>query len=1022
MSGAAAGGTGVTRAIVVLLLLLTSDVIAEAMTDYQKFRTYPYIEKAYRLQQKQDFAGAVAEIDKALALVPAQPALLALSFRYQIEAKDVAAATSTLQQIPQSEQQGLYPLLLELQLQKQSLPDLSGLDVLWPALSAEDQLAIARLVSSRLIALKQEQQAYQWLATKRPLAAEVLKLHAALAESLRLTDQVIRDLSSLDASQLSEEDKTRLVMAWLQTGQADKAFVLIESEPKSEAALLYYRQLLQQQIARQDWTAALASFDFIETYHQFTADELKQKLQWAVSQKNWPVAFAVAEQLQLGCWQRIDLYMQAGEGPRAKALFLQCPADDNPESWLVYAEKWLSADEISQQYLAAEHLQAQQRRLIAQKRLAAGQYQQLLQQLLDDPKESAQYDLILASAQALPAGPVKMQSMQKLHQYKASVPTLDELSYQYILAGEPDKALQLLAKALPFDAESQQKRLLPERVLELLKQQNPLDTAVLAKTDSWTVLAAERAELWRLTGRCDKTRAILSGKISTAAGWRSLALCQEEQDAEFALLYWQKAYQLQGQDTDILNIAYLQQKLKDPAAAFLSFTSLDISVLSDEDKQNTAQLALELDELEKGEQYLLMSSADQTAWYLEAAALKRKQQQNEAALVYLNKIIRTNKEQWVRLHLQKAWIYQAMQNFPAAGQAWRAALAKAPEQAELHAGYGYLLVGMKRNKEALAHLRYAAKQPQYANDVAIAGQVAYLSAEEQDAEDTLYWLKQSIDRQHQTEKQNALSNTELYRLKRYHQTIAKNWQLTASTALRHGASLTVLSSAAQQAPYLDPVRNEASVRLEHFTDTLKRDLSLYLQVSANGSSEQYYHNFGQEFGVAYKPLKHNNLWLSTALQQYPLGEGDWRALVRVTGDFLNQGKWQSEWQPEQDNWRERKLFVDAVYWPVDGQILLQSKFEQGKVVRYEDSLFQVTRAYLLSQLDYRKQKALDTNLNAEGWQWTAGLGLQTRFGLGETHYDAYRHKLEINFEWQYQMAGDLSTDQHALSLQLSYQY
>jgi bacteriophage N4 adsorption protein A len=1010
------------RILVVFLLVFTASVSAEAMTDYQKFRTYPYIEKAYRLQQKDDVTGAIAEIHKALALVPAQPELLVLLFRYQVEAKDLAAATSILQHIPQSEQQGLYPLLLELQLQKQSLPDLPGLDLLWPVFNAEDQLAIARLVSSRLIALKQEQQAYQWLATKRPLPAEVLKLHAALAESLRLTDQVIRDLSSLNDSQLSEEDKTRLVMALMQTGQADQAFLLIESEPKSEAALMYYRQLLQQQIALQDWTAALTSFDFIETHHQLTPDEKQQKLQWALLQKNWPMAFELAEQLQLNCWQRIDLYMQAGEEHQAKALFLQCPSIDNPDSWLVYAEKWLSADEISQEYLAAEHLQAQQRRLVAQKRLSAGQYQQVLQQLLDDPKQSAQYELVLASAQALPAGPVKMQSMQKLHQYKASTPTLDELSYQYILAGESDKALQILAKALPFDAESQQKSVLPERILELLKQQNPIDTAVLAKTDSWTVLAAERAELWRLTGRCDKTLTMLSGKANTASGWRSLALCQEEQNAEFALLHWQKAHQLQGQDTDVLNIAYLQQKLNDPAAAFSSFTSLDLSVLSDEDKQNTAQLALELDELEKGEQYLLVSSADQAAWYLEAAALKRKQQQNEAALVYLNKIVRTNKEQWVRLHLQKAWIYQAMHNFPAAEQAWRAALAKAPEQAELHAGYGYLLVGMKRNKEALAHLRYAAKQPQYAKDVAIAGQVAYLSAEEQDAEDTLYWLKQSIDRQHQAEKQNALSKTELYRLKRYHQTIAKNWQLTASTALRHGASLTVLGSAAQQAPDLDPVRNEASVRLEHFTDTLNRDQSLYLQVSANGSSEQYYRNFGQEFGAAYKPLQHTNLWLSAALQQYPLGEGDWRALVRLTGDFLNQGKWQSEWQPEQDHWRERKLFVDAVYWPVDGQILLQSKFEQGKVVRYDDSLFQVTRAYLLSQLDYRKQKALDTNLNAEGWQWTTGLGLQSRIGLGETHYDAYRHKLEMNLEWQYQMAGDLSTDQHALSLQLSYQY
>jgi len=1005
-----------------IVLLLTSSATAAPMTDYQKFRTYPYVEKAYRLQQKDDLPAAIAEINKALTLVPGQSELLALAFRYQIEAQDLSAAALTLQQIPVSEQQGLYPLWLALLLKQQSLPDLPALDALWPGWSVEDQLSIATLVTSRLIALKQEQQAYQWLAIKKPLPAEIIKLNAALAESLRFTDQVISDLSSLPVEELSAEDKTRLVMSLMQTGQANKALLLIESDPKSEAALMYHRQLLQQQIALLDWTAASQSFDFIETHHQLNPDEMLQKLQWAVAEEHWDTALVLAEKLQLNCWQRIDLYMQAGDENRANAMFLHCPSSANPDSWLVYAEKWLSADQISREYLAAEHLQAQQRRLVAQKRLAAGQYQQVLQQLLTDPKQSAQYDLILTSTQALPASAEKIQSMQKLHQYKASAPTLDELSYQYILANEAEKALDLLAKALPFDADIQRQQVLPQRVMELLKQQKTINTAVLAKTDSWTILAAERAELWRLAGRCDKTLSLLAGKASTASGWRSLALCQEEQEAEFALLHWQKAYQLQPTDSDVLNIAYLQQKLNDPIAAFLSFTSLDISSLSDDDKQNTAQLALELDELGTGEHYLLLSSADQTLWYLEAAALKRKQQQNKAALAYLDKIVRTSKEQWISLYLQKAWIYQAMQDYPAAEQAWRAALAKAPEQAELHAGYGYLLVGMNRTKEALKHLRYAARQSQYANDVAIAGQVAYLSAGERDADETLYWLKQSIDRQYKTGKQNELSKTELYRLKRYHQTIAKNWQVSASTALRHGASLTVLGSATQPAPELEAVRNEVSMRLEHFTDTLHRDTSLYMQISANGSSEQYYRNFGQEFGMAYKALDNTNLWLSAAVQQYPLGKGDWRTLVRLTGDFLNQGQWRSEWQPELDHWRERKLFVDAVYWPADGQILLQSKFEQGKVVRYDDSLFQVTRAYVLSQLDYRKQKAATTNLNAEGWQWTTGLGLQSRLGLGETKYDAYRHKLEINLEWQYQLAGDLSRDQHALSLQLSYQY
>lgn len=1003
-----------------LLLLVHSSLAATTMTEYEQFRVYPYLEKADRLHKKQNPSGSVAEIDKALALVPQQPDLLNLRFRYQIEAEDLAGAQQTLTQLTAAQRKGLFPLLLTLQLKQQEQPDLVLVDSHWQEWQLDEQVAVAQLVTARMIALGQEDVAQRWLATKRPLSGGLLSLHASLSEALQQTAQVITDLSSVPKEHLSEQDKNRMMLALLQTGQHNKARQWAQAEPGSEAALTFYRQQLQQQIARQDWAGAATSFHAIEQHHSLTPQELAQKLQWHILQKNWQEAFRTADQLQLDCWTRVDLAMQSGNELEAKRWFDQCDAATKPDSWLVYAEKWLSPDAIAQVALAEPH-QAQQRRLVAQKKLAAGDYLQVLKLLLSDPKQSQQFDLVLAATQALPQGQSRFNAMQQLHQYQATRQTLDELSFHHITNKQPEKALALLEQALPFSAEIEQQLVLPQRLLDLLLLQSPLDQKLLAKTDSWTVLAEQRAELWRIAGRCNRTLELLSEGELTAAGYRSLALCLGNDDTEMALLLWQKAYQKQPLVSDMLHIAYIQQKLHEPAAAFASFISIDRKFLADTDKQVVAWLALDIDKIEQAEVYLLESSADHTAWYLAAASLRRNQQRYDDALVYLNKITRTSDPQWVSLYSQKAWIYQQLGQQLQAEQAWLAALEKAPEQAELHAGYGYLLLDMKRDEQALQHLKRAAAAEVYQKDAGIAGQVAYLSAQNKEKDQALFWIEQSIDRQALNDKQNPLTATELYRLKRFHQTIAKQWQISGSVSAHQGASQSALDSSSDR-PLLDPVRNDAALRLEYFIDSLNRDSSVYLQLAANGSSDSPLSNYGQELGVAHKPLAGVNLWLSAAAQQYPLGSGEWRSMLRMSADFFNQAQWLAEWRPEQQNWQERKLFIDAVYWPEQGQLYFQGKFEQGKVVKLSQQGFSVLRFYGLTQLDYRKQNAQGAVAALEGWQWTAGLGVQSRFSTGESYYDSYQHQWELNLEWQYQLAGDLSDEPNALSLQLQYRH
>ena len=227
--------------------------------------------------------------------------------------------------------------------------------------------------------------------------------------------QVIDDLSSLPPKQLSDPETDSMVMALMQNNQSEQAYALIEKQPYSSSALLYYRQQLQQQLALRDWVAAEQSFAFIERYHQLEPQEQQQKFQLALVKKDWPLALQMAGQQELNCWQRIDLYMQAGNEKLAELLFQSCPASEDPQSWLVYAEKWLAADQVASEPLAGSFSQAQQQ-LVAQKR--------------------------------------RNVSASQHRRYKATGP--DDRSYQLVRSGQPDKALAVLTKALPFSNQVQQ--------------------------------------------------------------------------------------------------------------------------------------------------------------------------------------------------------------------------------------------------------------------------------------------------------------------------------------------------------------------------------------------------------------------------------------------------------------------------------------------------------------------------------------------------------------------------------------
>lgn len=46
------------------------DSIYVGLSDYEEFRTYPYVDKAYRLQQEERYQAALVELEHAIEIAP----------------------------------------------------------------------------------------------------------------------------------------------------------------------------------------------------------------------------------------------------------------------------------------------------------------------------------------------------------------------------------------------------------------------------------------------------------------------------------------------------------------------------------------------------------------------------------------------------------------------------------------------------------------------------------------------------------------------------------------------------------------------------------------------------------------------------------------------------------------------------------------------------------------------------------------------------------------------------------------
>ncbi|EKD9941268.1 phage receptor [Escherichia coli] len=571
--------------------------------------------------------------------------------------------------------------------------------------------------------------------------------------------------------------------------------------------------------------------------------------------------------------------------------------------------------------------------------------------------------------------------------------------------GQYDAAQKLLA-TLPAN------EMLEERYAVSVATRNkaealrtPAKVAILSKP---LPLAEQRQWQSQLPGIADNCPAIvrLLGDMSPsydAAAWNRLAKCYRDTLPGVALYAWLQAEQRQPSAWQHRAVAYQAYQVEDYATALAAWQKISLHDMSNEDllaAANTAQAAgngAARDRwLQQAEKRGLGSNA--LYWWLHAQ--RYIPGQPELALNDLTRSI--NIAPSANAYVARATIYRQRHNVPAAVSDLRAALELEPNNSNTQAALGYALWDSGDIAQSREMLEPAHKG--LPDDPALIRQLAYVNQRLDDMPATQHYARlviDDIDNQALITPLTPEQNQQRFNFRRLHEEVGRRWTFSfdSSIGLRSGAMSTANNNVGGAAPgksYRSYGQLEAEYRIG-LNMLLEGDLlSVYSRVFADTGENGVMmpvKNPMSGTGLRWKPLR-DQIFFIAVEQQLPLNgqNGASDTMLRASASFFNGGKYSDEWHPNGSGWFAQNLYLDAAQyirqdiqaWTADYRVSWHQKVANGQTIE----------PYAHVQDNGYRDKG------TQGAQ-LGGVGVRWNIWTGETHYDAWPHKVSLGVEYQH---------------------
>ncbi|PNA07452.1 MULTISPECIES: NfrA family protein [unclassified Pseudomonas] len=1012
---------------------------AAPLSDFEQFRSYPYMDRSYREAKKGNWKEVERLMRHLLEKVPKNDearALLVESLANQRRYKEA------LQALPDNSD-----ALLDLRLTwiEQDPPTSTQVESWMATSSLNDRVRLWQAYSLSLAKFGGAAKAHDWLAQLAPKGDDnILRLaRANWSEQLRDWSGTIDQLAPLAArKQLDAEGWQRLANAYVQRLDEKPLQQLLQQAPSPEAARNIRLAMVDRAIAMgheqqaQRWMQSLPASDL--------ADPAQRQRLWELARKteDVPTVQRLSNDLQRPCLETAE-WLSRQDPEAALKQLRSCPPTDDPQTWLVLAQRLQATD------------------LLQSTRLPEPWDSRRQTQVLDIWQEqgrSAEVNAWLAGQKQTPdivkrraeltqrmGRMIEAETLWELHYRQTdNLSSLNQATYLAVNAGDRAHAQQLLESA--FDRHNGR---LPATALQRLAglyaaapsttpEQQRRMALLLNRVDGATrgQLLAQLAE----TGQCDAVQQAIGSHPQAAGDYRALGRCAMPDRPGEAVVYYQQAEKL-GDRGSRLPLAYALEAAGDSAGALTIWRSIPTAELSDNARLTASRSALNVGDSQTAETYWQQSTTrGANEWALGAAIADARGDHAQAL-------------QRQRQALQQApdagHFYAASVTAQKAGDlpqstAWLAeAVRREPNNPRYRADYGMRLAGAETREEratAIPYLQQATRD--FPEDYRLGETLAWRYDEVEDSASARKELRRVIDLEQNpvaADGEDGSMEARRYRQRRAHETLSRRDSRTiASTWSPAGISTN---------DFVRPDDSKGSrrrsdsqnVQLAMWDHALGEEpsragstLSVYGRVLLGGQGRSSYaESLAAGVGLRYKPWGTQNInFYGEIYKQSQFDDDDSHSLslgqmlvpeklfdqvndhrkdghtttdylLRATASFLDQGKYRNDWRVDENDWDERFLYLDAAWWTKAGDHQWLSRFQQGHAWKLPFSGAQTIMPY--GFLEFASQDP------SNDWRQDlrTGVGLRWQWWYDEDRYNAYRSKLTVRTEYQQSLGGNL---------------
>jgi adsorption protein A len=1027
-----------------LLLSLSSAawVQAEPLTEFEQFRSFPYMDRSYREAKKGNWAEVERLMRHLLTKVPNNDearALLVEALARQRRYKDAVQA------LPDNPDNNDALLNLRLTWIEQDPPGNEQVEQWLTTSNLNQRVRLWQAYSLSLARFGGAGRAYDWLAQLAPKGDDNIlrEARANWSEQLRDWNGTIEQLAPLAASkQLDAEGWQRLANAYVQRLDEQPLQQLLQQAPTPEAERQTRLAMIDRAIAMgqvqqaQRWIQSLPASDL--------ADPAQRQRLWELARQTGdvPTVQRLSGELQRPCLETVE-WLSGRDPEAARTQLRDCQPNDNPQTWLILAQR-LQASELLQSTRLPEPWDSRRQAQLLDIWQDQGQTDKVLAWLAGQPQTAEVVKRRAELVQALGRNTEAATLWERHYQQTGDLGSLNQATYLALNAGQREHAQRLLESAydrhggkLPvamlqrlagFYASSTPTPAQQQRMVSLLQRVDPVTRGQLL---------AQLAE----KGQCDAVQQAIGDHPQVAGDYRALGRCAMPDRPGEAVVYYQSAEKL-GDRGSRLPLAYALEAAGDSAGALAIWRSFADAELSDNARLTASRSALTAGDPQAAERYWQRSrTRGANEWALGAAvadargdlagALQRQrsalQQAPDAGHFYAASV---TAQKAGELQQSTAWLAEAVR--------------REPDNRRFRADYGMRLAGADTREQrarAIPYLQSATRD--FPEDYRLGETLALRYDEAEDSAAARKELRRVIDlEQHPVaaDDEDGSMEARRYRQRRAHETLSRRDSRTlASTWSPAGVSTN--DSFRPNGTLRDSSRRAMSqnVQVAIWDHALGEEpsragsaLSLYGRVLLGGQGRSSYgESLGTGVGLRYKPWGTANINFYGEIykqstfndndnQRLSLGQllipekladqfNDHRQdghtstdyLLRTTASFLDQGRFRNDWRVDENDWEERFLYLDAAWWTKAGDHQWLSRFQQGHTWKLPFNGAQTLMPY--GFLEFATQDP------GNDWRQDlrTGIGLRWQWWFDDDIYNAYRTHLTVRTEYQQSLSGNL---------------